>query len=241
METSTRTRTIRVDADVWELAPKTAVGLVVARGIDNRRHAAGCAAVLAAAVAAVAAGPWPDEVAAHPAVAPWRAMYAAFGAKPSKFRSGIEALLRSARSGRLASVNPLVDLYNAVSLRHGLPVGGEDLALVRGDLVLGRAVGGEDFLPLGGDGPAPPAPGEVIWRDDAGAVCRCWNWREAARTALSSDTRDAVLVVEALGPDAAARARAAADDLAAGITERLGGACAVHLLAPGTDAAAIDA
>jgi DNA/RNA-binding domain of Phe-tRNA-synthetase-like protein len=103
-----------------------------------------------------------------------------------------------------------------------------------------RARGGESSTPLGVGGPPPPAPGEVIWRDDAGAVCRCWNWREAARTALSPATRDAVLVVEALGGDAAARARAAADDLAGRVAARLGGGCAVYLLAPGSAAVAIE-
>lgn len=233
-------RVVRVEPAVWDLAPGAAVGVVVARGVDNTRAAAACAAELAAAVDAVARAPWPDEVASHPAIAPWRAAYAAFGAKPSKFRSSIEALLRSARSGRLASVNPLVDLYNAVSLAHALPVGGEDLAAIAGDLVLGRAAGNEPFVPLGGSDPAPPAPGEVIWRDDLGAVCRCWNWREAARTCLTADTRDAVLVVEGLPPDAADRVRTACADLAARVSNRLGATCTVSVLVAGAGEAPLD-
>lgn len=233
-------RVVRVEPAVWELAPGAAVGIVVARGIDNTRAAGVCAADLAAAMAIVAAAPWPDEVASHPAIAPWRAVYAAFGAKPSKYRSSIEALLRSARSGRLGSVNPLVDLYNAVSLAHALPVGGEDLAAIAGDLVLGPAVGDEPFVPIGGCDPAPPAPGEVIWRDDVGAVCRNWNWREAARTCLTAGTRDAVLVVEGLRPDAPERVGAACADLAARVADRLGAECAVHVLVPGSSGAPLD-
>ncbi len=234
-------RVVRVEPAVWDLAPEAAVGIVVARGADNTRAAEACAADLAAAMTAVAEGLWPEDVAAHPAIAPWRAVYAAFGVKPSKFRSSIEALLRSARSGRLGSVNPLVDLYNAVSLAHALPVGGEDLAAIEGDLVLGRANGDESFVLLGGSEPAPPAPGEVIWRDDVGAVCRCWNWREAARTALSVDTRDAVLVVEGMPPDAGERVRAACDDLAARVADRLGARCTVQVLVAGSAPASLDA
>ncbi|MEZ4529653.1 MAG: phenylalanine--tRNA ligase beta subunit-related protein [Thermomicrobiales bacterium] len=69
--------------------------------------------------------------------------------KPSKYRSSIEAMLRSAQSGRLRPINPLVDLYNAISLRHLLPVGGEDLAAIVGDVRLTRAQGDEEFTPLG--------------------------------------------------------------------------------------------
>lgn len=232
---------VRVEQGVWDLAPGAAVGIVVAGGVDNSRAAEACAADLAAAVEAVSSAPWPDEVASHPAIAPWRAVYAAFGAKPSKYRSSVEALLRSARTGRLGSVNPLVDLYNAVSLAHALPVGGEDLAAIAGDLVLGRAAGDEPFVPLGGGDPALPAPGEVIWRDDIGAVCRCWNWREAARTCLTADTRDAVLVVEGLPPDAPDRVGAACDDLAARVAARLGATCSVHRLVVGADPVPLDA
>lgn len=39
-------------------------------------------------------------------------------------------------------INPLVDLYNSVSLSYALPCGGEDLAALAGDLRLGMAQGG---------------------------------------------------------------------------------------------------
>jgi DNA/RNA-binding domain of Phe-tRNA-synthetase-like protein len=45
-----------------------------------------------------------------------------------------------------------------------------------------------------------PHPGEVIYRDDIGAICRRWNWKEADRTKLTEETVNAVLVIEALPP-----------------------------------------
>jgi DNA/RNA-binding domain of Phe-tRNA-synthetase-like protein len=30
-----------------------------------------------------------------------------------------------------------------------------------------------------------PEPGEVIWRDDDGVTCRCWNWRQCVRTRIT--------------------------------------------------------
>ena len=45
-----------------------------------------------------------------------------------------------------------------------------------------------------------PAEGEIIYKDDEGTICRRWNWREVARTVLTEDTKNAILVLEALDP-----------------------------------------
>ena len=220
-----------VEEDFWSLFPDTLIGVVLARGFDNRAgERAEIAALLGQAIASAAVALEGADIAAHPDVAPWRRAYQAFGVKPSKFRSSIESLLRAAQTGRLRGVNPLVDLYNTVSLRHRLPCGGEDLAAIRGDIRLTRARGGEPFVPLGAATDDPPQPGEVIYCDDAGAICRCWNWREADRTRLTETTADAFLCIEALPEIGAARLRAACDDLAALVREHLGGAATVAIL-----------
>lgn len=231
---------IRIDAPFWELFPDARIGVVVGRGIDNAAGADEARTALDGAAREAAAASGETDLAAHPAVAPWRGAYRAFGAKPSKFRSSIEGLLRSARGGGVRSVNPLVDLYNAVSLRAGLPCGGEDLAAVVGDIRLTRAVGDEAFVPLGGEEPQPPAPGEVIYRDDLGVLCRNWNWREAERTKLTAATRGAVLVLEALPPITEGHLRAAAEDLAASVRWHVGGEARVVLLDAASPVAVLD-
>lgn len=207
----------------WELFPTARIGLVIARGVDNTRGAEPAAALLEAQVTASAAALAGADMATHPAVAPWRAAYAQFGAKPAKFRSSIESLLRSAQSGRLRSISPLVDLYNTVSLRHQLPCGGEDLAAIVGDVALTRASGGEPFRTIGATADDPPPAGEVIYADAAGAICRCFNWREADRTKLTATTTDALLVIETLGSHQPGRLEAALTELATLVGAHLGG------------------
>ena len=133
-------------------------------------------------------------------------------------------------AGGPRSISPLVDLYNAVSLRHLLPCGGEDLDAVRGDVRLTLAAGGESFVPLGSADELPPAPGEVVYADDAGIICRAWNWREAERTKLTPETTRAVLVIEALPPRTADDLLAACGDLAESVGSHLGASCRVALL-----------
>jgi DNA/RNA-binding domain of Phe-tRNA-synthetase-like protein len=219
-----------VEPSFWSLFPEARIGIIVVRGVDNTRSADVCAALLREAVEDAASRVGEADMATYPAVAPWREAYRAFGIKPAKQRSSIENLLRSAVAGNLRSINPLVDLYNTVSLRHLLPCGGEDLRAVAGDIRLTRAAGGEDFVPLGSTEPQPPQPGEVIYRDDRGVICRAWNWREAERTKLTERTTDAFLCIEVLPPTTTPMLAAACAALASLVMQHLGGTASVHML-----------
>lgn len=131
----------------------------------------------------------------------WREAFQKFKTKKGA-RCSIEAMLkRISKGNEIGSINPLVDVYNTVSLNHAIPCGGEDIDSIKGDMLLMIADGGESFLPLGADAPDEALPGEVIYRDDVGAVCRCWNWREGERTMLTENTKNAFLIIESVDPD----------------------------------------
>lgn len=225
----------------WALFPEARIGVVTAHGLDNTTGVEAAAALLADEASQRATTLTGVEMAVLPAVAPWRAAYARFGVKPSQYRSSIESLLRSAQAGRVRSISPLVDLYNAVSLRHALPCGGEDLAAIVGDMQLTRAAGGEPFRTIGAAEDDPARAGEVIYRDDVGAICRCWNWREADRTKLTARTRNAVLVVEALPEHPLALLDAALADLATLITQHLGARARTAVLSAAAPACSLEA
>ena len=228
-----------IESSFWDLFPEARIGVVWATGLDNRRGATEATTLLETTGQEARNQVAESEIATYPAVAPWRDAYRAFGVKPAKYRSGIENLLRGAKAGGVRSINPLVDCYNAVALRHQLPCGGEDVATIVGDLRLTRAVGSEMFVPLGADDPQPPNPGEVIYRDDLGVVCRAWNWREAERTKLTEATTAAFLCLEWLPPLAPDALDRACTDLATLVADLLGASTRIALLdrtAPETDA-----
>lgn len=157
-----------------------------------------------------------------PHVDAWRQAYRAFGAKPQRTRNSLEALLRRAGSG-LPRVNRLTDTYNAVSVLHQIPLGGEDLSRYAGSPRLIRATGSEPFDTVA-EGQAVvehPEVGEVVWCDSAGVTCRRWNWRQARRTQLSDDTTRALFILDALHPLTDAALEAAADELVTQL-DRLG-------------------
>jgi len=231
MNGATVTR-LRVSDDIFRGFPDVLIGVAAFSGVDNAGESAEVTAALRAeedrAAAAFAGASIPD----HPRIAPWRAAYRAFGAKPKDHPSSIENLVRRVSKGaRLPHISRLVDLYNAVSLRHVLPVGGEDLAAVDGDVELAFAGECETAVKLLGEPEArPPKPGEVIYRDRAGALCRRWNWKEADRTKLTERTRDGFLVVEALPPVRRGELEAALADLADMIRSHCGGKVRIAIL-----------
>ncbi|MCW2613908.1 MAG: hypothetical protein JWN08_902 [Frankiales bacterium] len=167
---------------------------------------------------ALAAGP----VEELPHVAAWREAFRAFGAKPQRTRSSLEALLRRADGG-LPQVNRLTDVYNAISVLHLVPLGGEDLDRYAGPPRLIRATGQEPFDTAAGGEPVTehPEPGEVVWCDDTGVTCRRWNWRQARRTQLTDHTSACLFILDALSPLTDQALEAAADDLVAHL-QRLG-------------------
>ncbi len=139
----------------------------------------------------------------HPHIAAWRQAYSRFGAKPSKYPCSAEALLKRSLADQIPPINRLVDMYNAISLRYVLPIGGEDADQLSGEFMLRLARGDEQFQGDAADASAEPATvkaGEPIWSDDLGVTCRRWNWRQGARTALDKETRSVFFVLDALAP-----------------------------------------
>ena len=232
---------LRVDPEIFKRYPDLLLGLLVLTGVENGGRHDDLDRQLGAAQAKVRQDLAGVTLSEHPNVAPWRGAYRAIGVKAKQYPSSLENLLRRVLKGEeLRSINPLVDLYNVVSLRHLVPVGGEDLDALRGDLRLRVAGEDEPAVVLLGDNEAkPPKPGEVMYADDAGAVCRRFNWKEAERSKLIGNTERAVLVVEALPPVTEEKLQNALHDLTE-LAERFCGATVVqHVLSPASPAVAL--
>jgi len=148
----------------------------------------------------------------------WREAYRAMGLKPRDARSSVESLLRRAAAG-LPRIDRLTDIYNAMSVRHLTPIGGEDLRGYVGAPRLVVAIGDETFDTVANGEPVThtATPGEVIWRDDIGVTCRRWNWRQCVRTRLTEQTTEALFIIDALGRKTRERAERTADDLVASL------------------------
>ena len=167
----------------WELFPQAAVGVVVVKGMKPaaqipQEDVDAIAALLDRANIDAERHLTSDTISENAPVKAWREAYRLFKTKKGA-RCSIENLLKRVLKGKpVGHITPAVDIYNTVSLTYALPVGGEDLHAIEGDLCLKVTDGGDAFLPLGEETDDPTLPGELAYIDDAGAVCRCWNWRD---------------------------------------------------------------
>lgn len=203
-----------IDDDVLSAHPEYVAVLITATGLVPGAPTPASERLLQEAEAFAADLIQTGDLGEVPQIAAWRAAYQSFGVRPRQARSSVEALVRRAPSG-LPRIDRLTDTYNAMSVLHLLPIGGEDLHAYAGAPTLTLATGHEPFDTTADGEPVMdhPTPGEVIWRDDLGVTCRRWNWRQCTRTRLTTSTTDALFILDGLGHDARSRALGCADAL----------------------------
>lgn len=220
-----------IEEDFWSLFPSAKIGIVVCQGIDNSvRDVEKYEKLLQEAQKEAHKFIELEEFSQNPAISVWRDAFQKFKTKKGA-RSSIEALLKRVKNGnQIGTINPLVDIYNSISLRYGFPCGGEDIDTFAGDLRLTQANGTEPFVPLGKDENDLPHEGEIIYKDEEGAVCRCWNWREAMRTILTENTKNAFLCIEVVDETRTDDLNLALKELSDLVSTHLGGTAKIEVL-----------
>lgn len=173
-----------------------------------------------------------DDVAwAEAHLSAWDDVFRVFGAKPKRTPCSASALRkRVLKEGALPPLDPVVDIYNAISIRYAIPVGGENLAAYAGAPRLTLAEGNEPFDTLKEGQPVIEYPdaGEVIWRDDIGVTCRRWNWRQGVRTRLDSQAQHMWFILESLPSMPLSALQEAGDELVSNLQRLMPGSTA-HL------------
>ena len=216
-----------IEESFWKLFPDAAIGIVVARDMKHAEEVGeddqqSIAQMLAQANREAGRYLTSETISQNEVVAVWRDAYRKFKTKKG-VRCSIEALLKRVLKGNpVGHITPAVDIYNAISLKYALPVGGMNSDAFEGDVRLRITEGGDAFRPIGEDDDDPTLPGELCYLDDAGAICRCLNWRDGARTALSDESSNALLVMECVDSQRVDILREAIDDFASCMNRYLG-------------------
>ncbi|MCI2779004.1 B3/B4 domain-containing protein [Clostridium perfringens] len=220
-----------IEDDFWELFPNAKIGIITCNGIDNTIKDENQYKDMLSQGEKEALSHLPnEEFSSNEVIKVWRDAFKKFKTKKGA-RSSIEALLKRVSTGKgLGTINPLVDIYNSISLKYAMPCGGEDMDKFIGDIRLTKATGDESFITLGSDKSEPPYEGEIVYKDDEGAICRCWNWRESVRTMLTEDTKNAFLCIELVDENREKEFENALKELSQLIEENLGGKSEISIL-----------
>ena len=220
-----------IEDDFWELFPNAKIGIITCNGIDNTIKDENQYKDMISQGEKEALNHLPnEEFSSNEVIKVWRDAFKKFKTKKGA-RSSIEALLKRVSTGKgLGTINPLVDIYNSISLKYAMPCGGEDMDKFIGDIRLTKATGDESFITLGSDKSEPPYEGEIVYKDDEGAICRCWNWRESVRTMLTEDTKNAFLCIELVDENREKEFENALKELSQLVEKNLGGKSEISIL-----------
>jgi len=224
-------RTYSISKDVFARFPDYVRGVVIAYDLKNGDSSQELVALLRDAEASVRERLQLETLTADPRIASWRAAFKAQGIKPNDFRCSVEAMVRRAlRNQPLPSINALVDLGNALSLRHLVPVGSHAIDVVTGDLALRPATGEETFLAFGSEIEEHPALGEIVFAEGNTVLVRRWSWRQAIHTLTLPGTTAIEFNVDGLAPVTQAEVEAICLEVSELIQKHCGGRTRYELL-----------
>ncbi|MFI6036089.1 B3/4 domain-containing protein [Streptomyces sp. NPDC051315] len=220
---------------VADAFPDTLIAVVTATGLRGHEPWPDTAEALGDLEQRLADGVWQPADETDPRIEAWHTAYRSFGTNPRRIRPSVDALgRRFAKKGALPRINPPVDAYNAVSVRHALPAGAFDLDRVTGDIDIRYADGTEEFTPLGEpDTIEHPKADEIIYADSTGVLTRHWNHRDAHRTRVTEDSTHVAFVLETVNASRDAHHLEAAALELQGLLTPHSEQAAVHYLGPG--------
>lgn len=156
----------------------------------------------------------------HPHIRQWREQFQKIGVSHKKFPTSIEALLRRAlKGGDPFAINPLVDFYNGISLKHMVAAGAFDLEELESDIGLRHTRAGDHFTALDQETPLELEPGEVAYTSGSTVLTRHFMWRQS-RIGLVRDTSRHIFVIsEVPGVAGYEGARGVEQELESGLKE----------------------
>jgi len=189
-----------IQKDLFNILPDLTIGMLAARDVDNTHPSKEIDDLLNQAIEEVKKNFVGDKAQDHPRIKPWRTAFSKLGISGSKFPSSIESMARRILKGDpFPKINPLVDLYNSVSLRFLVPMGGHDLDTIEGNIHLQFAEGWEPFSPMGGGETTNVPKGELVYRDDREVLTRNWVWRQCEKDKATEKTRNIFIPIDVLG------------------------------------------
>lgn len=135
-----------------------------------------------------------EEVRDDPVFRAYRDFFWRVGVDPTKTRPASEALVRRILAGKsLPAISTVVDAYNLASAQSGIPIAAFDADLLKGDLSLRFAKGGEKFLGIGMGAAVVLKENQVVMTD-ANGIIAIYPYRDADATKVTRSTKNLYIV-----------------------------------------------
>lgn len=177
----------KVSKEIFEIQPDLCFGVVVARGVVNGVISTGLEEA-AKKLEGRYSGRRAKEL---EEIIPYREAFKVMGYNPNKFMPSIESLASRVLKGKgVPTILPVVDLYNCISLKYLLPIGGHDMDSGDGDIEVRLSATGDLFTPFGSSKAEELSQGEVVYSVGNRVKTRRWIWRQGELGKITQESRD---------------------------------------------------
>jgi DNA/RNA-binding domain of Phe-tRNA-synthetase-like protein len=184
-----------VDSKLFGIFPALEIGVLVCE-IENKRYGEDRLEAILEDIKNNFPYKSPQE---HPHIRVWREAFKKLGISSSKYYSSIESLIRRAlKGGPFPRINPVVDLYNGISLKYLVPMGGHAIVPIEGDISLCFAERCETFIPMEGGEQEVVDKGEVIYKDKNEVLTRRWVWRQCNKDKVTVETTSMFVPIDVM-------------------------------------------
>lgn len=179
-----------VSKEVFQKMDNACFGIVVAKGINNEENKE-ITELLKDSIKSIETKFQDKKVKELEEIIYYRDSFVKLGINPNKFMSSIEAIItRAAKKKGFPSINPIVDLGNAVSMKYLVPLGAHDIEGSEDDICIRFSNKGDNFIPFGGNGEEYLEDGELIYSAGNEVRTRRWIWRQSEQGKITKESRN---------------------------------------------------
>lgn len=178
-----------VSEKVFDVLNDVCFGVVVAKGISNVEKIPVISDMLVRNIAICEDRFEGKKVKDSPFMLPYREAFSKLGVNPNRYMCSIEALLtRISKKKGFPSINPAVDLGNAISIKYNIPIGAHDLGTIRDSLTVRFSEPDDHFIAFGETESEVPDAEELVYVSDHEVRTRRWTWRQSEVGKITDDT-----------------------------------------------------
>lgn len=186
-----------VSDDFFEKVSNAYFGVVIVNGFDNKKSNDKITKLLNENVSKSMEELKDVKVKESDLVIPYREAFRSLDINPNKFMCSIEALLTRLSKGKeIPTINPIVDLGNALSIKYNLPVGVHDIDNFQGDIMIRQATGEDTFVPFGSDELEQVDVGEYVYVSGNEVKTRKWTWRQGEKSKIDENSTNLFIPID---------------------------------------------
>jgi len=189
---------LKISPQIFEKFPQYKTGVLILTGINNRLQSKDPFGILKQAISNIK-NKLPQDLTELTSIKFWRDHLNQTDIDPDQYPVSIQSMLNRIQAGKgIPSINPVVDLYNSVSIQEMIPMGGYDLDKCQQDLEIRYSQTTDTFTPLLKETAIPVKSNEIVFSENNNILCAKWVWKQNNLHKLTINTRNIIIRIEGI-------------------------------------------